>query len=73
MTLRDPFTPTAMLDAYRGNANDFMRNQVKQFLALSPSDQREFLFYMMANMAISQSAIVDCMQVVDARDPEQIQ
>lgn len=55
-----------MLAAYRGNANDYMREQVRQFLAMSPSDQREFLFFMMANMAISQSAIVDSIQVVDA-------
>lgn len=67
MTIRDPFTCANMLDSYRANANDYMRGQVKQFLALSPSDQREFLFYMMANMAISQSAIVDCMQVVDVQ------
>lgn len=66
--IRNPFTPANMLDSYRGNANDFMRDQVKQFLAMSPSEQREFLFFMMANMAISQSAIVDSIEVVDAKE-----
>lgn len=71
MTVRNPFEPAHMLESYRGNANDFMRQQVAAFKAMSPTDQREFLFFMMANMAIAQSAIVDCMQVVDAK--EQIQ
>lgn len=75
MTIRDPFKLANMLDAYRGNANDYMRKQVAEFHALSPADQREFLFFMMANMAISQAAIVDSIQVVDAEPPakEQIQ
>ena len=66
MTIRDPFKLANMLDAYRGNANDFMRKQVAEFRQLSPSDQREFLFFMMANMAISQAAIVDSIEVVPA-------
>lgn len=65
MTIRDPFKLANMLDAYRGNANDYMRKQVAEFRALSPADQREFLFFMMANMAISQAAIVDSIEVVD--------
>jgi hypothetical protein len=71
MTVKNTFEPANMLEAYRGNANDFMRGQVAQFKALSPSDQREFLFFMMANMAISQAAIVDSMMIVDADDLKQ--
>lgn len=67
MTLKNTFEPANMLDAYRGNANDFMRNQAAQFKAMSPSDQREFLFYMMANMAISQAAIVDSMVIAEPK------
>jgi hypothetical protein len=62
----DRFSPAAMLDAYRGNANDYMREQVVAFKSLSPTDQREFLFYMMANMAIAQSAIVDTIPSFEA-------
>jgi hypothetical protein len=64
--IRNTFEPANMLDAYRANANDYMRDLVAQFKALNPSDQREFLFFMMANMAISQAAIVDSMMIVDA-------
>ena len=71
MIIKNTFEPANMLEAYRGSANDFMRKQVDQFKQLSPSDQREFLFFMMANMAISQAAIVDSMHVVDAADLEQ--
>lgn len=71
MPIKNTFEPANMLDAYRANANDFMRGQVAQFKAMSPSDQCEFLFFMMANMAISQAAIVDAVQVVDAADLEQ--
>lgn len=66
MTIRDPFKLANMLESYRGNANDYMRKQVLEFKQLSPADQREFLFFMMANMAISQAAIVDSIEVVDA-------
>ena len=52
-----------MLETYRSNAAGYMRKQVDQFQQLSPSDQREFLFFMMANMAIGQSAIIDSMVV----------
>lgn len=57
--MTDRFDPHHMLETYRANANDFMREQAKAFRSLSPSDQREFLFYMMANMAIAQAALVD--------------
>lgn len=70
MTIKNTFEPANMLEAYRGNANDFMRGQVAQFKAMSPSDQREFLFFMMANMAISQAAIVDSIQVIDAPEEQ---
>lgn len=75
MPIRDPFKIANMLDAYRGNANDYMRKQVTEFKQLSPADQREFLFFMMANMAISQAAIVDSIEVVDrpASAPENLQ
>lgn len=48
-----PLTPANMLKAYRENASDYMLEQAKQFRALSAADQREFLFFMMANMAVS--------------------
>lgn len=70
MSIKNTFDPANMLEAYRGNANDFMRQQVAQFKALRPGDQREFLFFMMANMAISQAAIVDSMHIVDADQVE---
>ena len=70
MTIKNTFEPENMLDAYRANANDFMRKQVDMFKGMSPSDQREFLFFMMANMAISQASIVDSMHIVDAADLE---
>lgn len=59
--MNDKFHPHTMLETYRANANDFMRQQATEFRSMSPSDQREFLFWMMANMAISQAAIVDCL------------
>jgi hypothetical protein len=55
----DRFTPAYMLETYRSNANDYMREQVAAFRSMSPTDQREFLFFMMANMAIAQASIVD--------------
>lgn len=55
------FSPHHMLQNYRANASEFMREQAAEFRAMAPSDQREFLFFMMANMAISQAAIVDAM------------
>jgi len=70
VTIKNTFEPANMLDSYRTNANDFMRKQVDMFNGMSPSDQREFLFFMMANMAISQAAIVDSMHIVDAADLE---
>jgi hypothetical protein len=70
VTVKNSFEPANMLEAYRGNANDFMRKQVEMFKGMSPSDQREFLFFMMANMAISQAAIVDSMVFVDALSEE---
>lgn len=73
MTIKNTFEPANMLEAYRGNANDFMRGQLAQFKAMSPSDQREFLWFMMANMAISQAAIVDSMVFVDAEEPKAMQ
>lgn len=71
MAIKNTFEPANMLDAYRANANDFMRGQVAQFKAMSPGDQREFLFYMMANMAISQAALVDSIEVVERPAEEQ--
>jgi hypothetical protein len=73
VTIKNTFEPANMLESYRGNANDFMRGQVQQFKQLSPGDQREFLFFMVANMAISQAAIVDSMMVIDDAKPEAIQ
>jgi hypothetical protein len=70
VTIKNTFEPANMLESYRGNANDFMRKQVAQFKQLSPGDQREFLFFMMANMAISQAAIIDSMVVMDASQPD---
>jgi hypothetical protein len=49
-------TPLKMLQSYRDNASPFMREQAKLFRAMSASDQREFLFYTTANMAVSQAA-----------------
>lgn len=51
--MMDSLTPANMLKSYRENASDYMLDQAKQFRALSASDQREFLFFMMANMAVS--------------------
>lgn len=71
MTIRNVFEPANMLDAYRANANDFMRKQAAQFKAMSPGDQREFLFYMMANMAVSQAAIIDSMVIAEPPKSEE--
>jgi len=49
-------SPAALLADMRGNATPFLADQAKQFRALSASDQRELLFYLMANMAVSQAA-----------------
>ena len=43
-----------------------MKDQAAQFRALSANDQRELLFYLMANMAVSQSA----QAVLAAIEPE---
>lgn len=45
-----------MLDKYRDNASPYLRQQVRVFRSLSATDQRELLFFMMANMAVSQAA-----------------
>lgn len=67
--MTDRFSPAAMLESYRANANDYMRGQVAQFKALTPADQLEFLFFMMANMAVAQAAIVDLLpDVADQKD-----
>lgn len=55
-----------MLDKFRDSAGTFMRDQAKQFRALAPTDQRELLFYLVANMAVSQSA----QAVLAAIEPE---
>lgn len=49
-------TPLKMLQDYRDNASPYMRDQAKLFRAMSASDQREFLFYTVANMAVSHAA-----------------
>lgn len=54
--MKDRFSPASMLAAHRENASAFMRDQAKAFKALSASDQREYLFYMMANMAVQRAA-----------------
>lgn len=54
--MKDRFAPAAMLASHRENASPFMRDQAKAFKALSASDQREYLFYMMANMAVARAA-----------------
>lgn len=55
-----------MLAKHRENAGTFMRDQVKQYRALSAADQRELLFYLFANMAVAQSA----QHVLAQLDPE---
>lgn len=57
-----------MLETFRANAGTFLRDQVKQFRSLSANDQRELLFYLMANMAVSQSA----QRVLEAIEPERL-
>lgn len=66
--MSDKFHPRMMLELYRANANDYMRRQVIEFRNMSLEDQAEYLFFMMANMAISQAAIVDLMP--DAAEKE---
>lgn len=55
-----------MLETFRDNAGTFLRDQAKQFRALAPTDQRELLFYLMANMAVANSA----QAVLAAIEPE---
>ena len=55
-----------MLNTFRANAGTFLRDQAQQFRSLSANDQRELLFYLMANMAVSQSA----QAVLAAIEPE---
>jgi hypothetical protein len=55
-----------MLETFRASAGTFLHDQARQFRTLSASDQRELLFYLAANMAVSQSA----QRVLEAIDPE---
>jgi hypothetical protein len=52
-TKPDRFSAPVMLESYRKNATPFLRQQIRDFRALAPTDQRELLFYMIANMAVS--------------------
>lgn len=47
-------TPFQLLQDYRARATPVLREQAKLFRALSPADQREFLFYSAVNMAVAQ-------------------
>lgn len=56
-----------MLDKFRDGAGTFLRDQAKQFRALAPTDQRELLFYLVANMAVANSASAVLAQIEPER------
>lgn len=63
---KDRFSPANMLQAHRDNASVYMKDQAKAFRAMAASDQRELLFYLMANMAVSNAA----KSVLDELEPK---
>ena len=57
-----------MLETFRASAGTFLQDQARQFRSLSASDQRELLFYLAANMAVSQSA-QRALEAIDTERP----
>lgn len=59
-------TAMKLLRDYRDNATPFMRDQLRVFHAMSASDQREFLFFTVANMALNQAVAQECQEALKA-------
>lgn len=49
---QEDLTPANMLREYRRQSDDTTREQAQMFRALSASDQRELLFYMLSHVTL---------------------
>ena len=60
-------TPKNMLREYQRQADDESRKQVELFKAMSPSEQRELLFYLIINLS---KALQYLHSLVDSEEAE---